>query len=195
MRRRLRQIALATAMGVAITSTNIDRLRRRRRQIALATDEPSMTRRDEFVFVDAPDEVLVPPPDAPPGVEPPPPPRHHVASELGAHFGGMVASRAARALRRLRALLRRWFFEFSRLYCPEDTRTLMSSYRQHFERGLAADEIRIESDVWYAGFVEAMRGVNYQKATAIDAFAAVAAAEVRMALPGMVEQARRFAAA
>jgi len=104
-------------------------------------------------------------------------------------------TRRLRMIGKFKALVSEWFIEFTELYFPEDTNHLISSYVESFRRALALGEILIQSDVWYAGLVEGMEGVEWTKSTAKDHAAAAAKAEIDTLIPTFLDEARGFALA
>lgn len=109
------------------------------------------------------------------------------------YTGMMSASRVSRMRSRFNALLREWFYEYSVLYCPEDSGHLLSSYNQKFREGIEGGRIVIASDLDYAGIVEQMTIQNPTKPTTKSHFAAEASAEVRRLIPQFLQEAERFA--
>lgn len=102
-------------------------------------------------------------------------------------------TRRARMKSHFKALLLDWFLGYTSLYFPEDTRKLIASYNEYFRRGLAADKIIIQSDLPYAGIVEQLSGVQWQKSTTKDQAAAAAAADIKAAIPKMLQTSYQFA--
>ena len=127
----------------------------------------------------------------------PPPPSITVSDDinvlLAPYQSTMVKTRFARMKKNFRALLQGWFTDYVEIFCPEDTHHLISSYAQIFSENLQNDSIVIASDLWYAGLVEEMEGVEWSKSTAKDHFAATAAKDIRAVIPRLLEEARRFA--
>ena len=127
----------------------------------------------------------------------PPPPSISVSDDinvlLAPYTSRMNKTRGNLMKRRFKALAGEWFQQYSMMYCPEDTSHLLSSYNQIFEENLQNDSLVIESDIWYAGLVEEMEGVEWKKGTAKDHFAREAASDLRTVIPSLIEQARGFA--
>lgn len=104
-------------------------------------------------------------------------------------------TRYGRMKKHFKALLLDWFLGYVDLYCPEDTHKLASSYNETFQRALATDHILIQSDLFYAGVVEEMEGVEWQKATAKDHFAKGANEDIKGAIDQFLPRALAFAEA
>lgn len=127
----------------------------------------------------------------------PEPPSFLVSDDINAMLAPyqqlLVKTRLGRMKSHFKALLQGWFTEYAETYCPEDTHHLISSYTENFRNALSSDMILIESDLWYAGLVEDMSGVNWQKGSAIDQFAQHANDEVKRLIPTFLQESYRFA--
>jgi len=132
----------------------------------------------------------------------PPPPSEMVCDDIDRLIADNLASngyarvsktRFARMKSRFKALVGEWFTEYVDLYFPEDTHHLISSYMETFRRALALGKILIQSDLFYAGIVEQMENVEWQKGTTKDHAVACAKAEIDQLIPEFLDQARGFA--
>ena len=118
-----------------------------------------------------------------------------VDDDLAAHGVLLGKTRRARMISNFKALIGEFFIEYTDLYFPEDTNHLISSYNESFRRALALGEILIQSDLFYAGIVEQMEGVEWSKAGTKDHAARECNNDMNAAIPRFLDEARGFALA
>jgi hypothetical protein len=125
-----------------------------------------------------------------------PPPNVQISNDINAMFSGylnrMSKTKHSIMVRRFKASLMLWFGDYTQLYFPEDTNKLISSYNEYFRRGLAANQILIHSDLAYAGEVEEMDGVQWQKQGTKDHAVAECTADIRAVIPRLIQEAYQY---